>query len=63
MKKKFSSDLKKFFKNKSVLITGGTGSLGNELLDIFLEEFRLKRLVIFSRDELKQSLLQKRILF
>ena len=44
------------------MITGGTGSLGNELLDIFLKEFRLKRLVIFSRDELKQSLLQKRIL-
>ncbi len=62
MKKKFSSHLKNFFKNKSVLITGGTGSLGNELLDIFLKEFRLKRLVIFSRDELKQSLLQKRIL-
>ena len=44
-----------FFNKKSVLITGGTGSLGNELVKIFLKEFKLKKLIIFSRDELKQS--------
>ena len=43
------------FLNKSLLITGGTGSLGNELVKIFLRDFKLKRLIIFSRDELKQS--------
>ena len=53
--------MKNFFKGKSVLITGGTGSLGNKLIDIFLNEYDLKRLVIFSRDELKQSILRKRI--
>ena len=44
-----------FFNKKSVLITGGTGSLGNELIKIFLKEFKLRKLIIFSRDELKQS--------
>ena len=45
---------KNIFKNKSLLITGGTGSLGQELTKLFLKDFSLKRLVIFSRDELKQ---------
>ena len=47
--------LHNFFNKKSIMITGGTGSLGNELVKIFLKEFKLKRLIIFSRDELKQS--------
>ena len=47
--------IQKLFKNKIVFITGGTGSLGNELVKIFLKEFKLKKLIIFSRDELKQS--------
>lgn len=38
----------------SVLITGGTGSLGKALIKTLLEEHDVKRLVIFSRDELKQ---------
>ena len=54
--------LSKIFINKSVLITGGTGSLGNELVKIFLDDFRLKRLIIFSRDELKQFRNDKKIL-
>jgi UDP-N-acetylglucosamine 4,6-dehydratase len=41
--------------NKSVLITGGTGSLGKQLTKTILTNFpNIKRLVIFSRDELKQ---------
>ena len=52
MKKKI---IYNFFVNKSILITGGTGSLGNQLVKIFLKDFKLKRLIIFSRDELKQS--------
>ncbi len=41
--------------NKSILITGGTGSLGRELVrTIFLKYPNVKRLVIYSRDELKQ---------
>ncbi len=61
MKKKIQNSLIKFFKGKSVLITGGTGSLGAELIEIFLTKYNLKKLAIFSRDELKQSDLQKKI--
>ncbi len=39
---------------KSVLITGGTGSFGHHYVSTLLKKYNLKRLVIFSRDELKQ---------
>jgi UDP-N-acetylglucosamine 4,6-dehydratase len=39
---------------KSILITGGTGSFGHQYVSTLLEKYNLKRLVIFSRDELKQ---------
>ena len=39
----------------SVLITGGTGSFGNAFVDLMLKRFQPRRLVVFSRDELKQS--------
>ena len=51
---------KLFFKNKSILITGGTGSLGKELTSHFLKnKYPLKKIIIFSRDELKQSEMKK----
>jgi UDP-N-acetylglucosamine 4,6-dehydratase len=37
-----------------VLVTGGTGSFGKKFVEVMLKEYRPKRLVIFSRDELKQ---------
>lgn len=37
-----------------VLVTGGTGSFGRKFVEIMLHEHRPKKLVIFSRDELKQ---------
>ena len=39
----------------SVLVTGGTGSFGNKFVEIMLAKYHPRRLVIFSRDELKQS--------
>ena len=39
---------------ESVLVTGGTGSFGKKFTEIMLREYRSHRLVIFSRDELKQ---------
>lgn len=39
---------------KSVLITGGTGSFGRRFVKTACEEFRPKKLIVFSRDELKQ---------
>ena len=42
----------------TVLITGGTGSLGKKLSEIMLREHQPKKLIIFSRDELKQHEMQ-----
>ena len=42
------------FKNSSILITGGTGSFGNSFVTLTLKKFKPRRLVIFSRDEMKQ---------
>ncbi len=41
--------------NKSILVTGGTGSFGKKFVEMILQKFpKVKRLVIYSRDELKQ---------
>jgi UDP-N-acetylglucosamine 4,6-dehydratase len=42
------------FDGKSVLITGGTGSFGKRFVQATLDRTRAKRIIIFSRDELKQ---------
>jgi UDP-N-acetylglucosamine 4,6-dehydratase len=45
--------------NKSILITGGTGSFGKKFVEIVLKKFpKIKKLIIFSRDELKQHDMQ-----
>ncbi|MDP6561560.1 MAG: UDP-N-acetylglucosamine 4,6-dehydratase (inverting) [Candidatus Peribacteraceae bacterium] len=41
-------------KGASILITGGTGSFGKKFTDVLLKEYSPKKLIIFSRDELKQ---------
>jgi len=41
-------------KNSSILITGGTGSFGKKFVSLTLKKYNPKRLVIFSRDEMKQ---------
>jgi len=43
---------------KSVLITGGTGSFGRRFTEIVLERYKPQKLIIFSRDELKQFEMQ-----
>lgn len=42
------------FNNKTVLITGGTGSFGKKYTEILLANYQPKKIIIFSRDELKQ---------
>ncbi|MDR3358448.1 MAG: UDP-N-acetylglucosamine 4,6-dehydratase (inverting) [Desulfovibrio sp.] len=42
------------FNDKTILITGGTGSFGKKCVEVILRKYRPKRLIIFSRDELKQ---------
>ena len=49
MEKKY----KKIIKNKIVLVTGGTGSFGNSVVDVLLK-YGVKKIIIFSRDEKKQ---------
>ena len=47
--------------NKSILITGGTGSFGSSFVDYILKKYsKIKRLVILSRDELKQFEMAKK---
>ena len=53
-----------FFKNKSILLTGGTGSFGQAFTDYLLNDYKkIKKLIILSRDELKQHDMEKRFNF
>ena len=47
-------------KNKSILVTGGTGSFGQTFVKFALEQLSPKKLVVFSRDELKQFDMSKK---
>jgi len=51
----------KLFENKTILITGGTGSFGTAVLNHFLKSNEFKELRIFSRDEKKQDDLRQKI--
>jgi UDP-N-acetylglucosamine 4,6-dehydratase len=42
------------WKDKAVLITGGTGSFGRKFVEVMLQEHAPQKLIVFSRDELKQ---------
>lgn len=47
--------------NKSVLITGGTGSFGKQFIKTILDRYpNVKKIIIFSRDELKQSIIKQK---
>lgn len=47
------------FDDKSILITGGTGSFGKKCVRTLLSHYRPRRLIVFSRDELKQFDMQQ----
>ena len=47
------------FDNKSILITGGTGSFGKRFIRFILDNYSPKRVIVFSRDELKQFEMQQ----
>jgi len=42
------------FNNKNILITGGTGSFGKKYTEIILKNYKPNKIIIYSRDELKQ---------
>jgi UDP-N-acetylglucosamine 4,6-dehydratase/5-epimerase len=47
------------FNDKSILITGGTGSFGKKYTETLLKRFKPKKIIIYSRDELKQFEMQQ----
>lgn len=49
----------KMLNGKTVLVTGGTGSFGYKFTEVVLKKYRLKKLIIFSRDEMKQYEMSK----
>ena len=46
------------FNKKDILITGGTGSFGKKFIELILEKYNPNRIIVFSRDELKQFEMQ-----
>lgn len=51
----------KYLQNKTLLVTGATGSFGSSMIEKLLQYASLKRLVIFSRDEYKQSVMKQKL--
>jgi UDP-N-acetylglucosamine 4,6-dehydratase len=48
-----------FYDNKTILITGGTGTFGHEITRVLLQKFNPKKIIIYSRDEFKQFNMKK----
>ena len=46
--------------NKTILITGGTGSFGKKFTERILKEYKPKKIIIYSRDEYKQYMMRKK---
>ena len=47
------------FNDKSILITGGSGSFGKKYIETILKRYKPSRMIVYSRDELKQSEMQR----
>ena len=47
------------FNNKTILITGGTGSFGKQYTRTLVSRYNPKKIIIYSRDELKQFEMQQ----
>jgi len=50
-----------FLNGKVVLVTGGTGSFGKKCIQVILGQYDVKKVIVFSRDELKQFEMQQQI--
>ena len=48
--------------NKTILVTGGSGSFGQHFVSSVIKKFKPKKLIIFSRDENKQFIMEKNFL-
>lgn len=47
------------FDDKTILVTGGTGSFGKKFIEILLSKYHPKKVIVYSRDELKQFEMQQ----
>ena len=47
--------------NSTILVTGGTGSFGNAFVPMTLDKYNPKKIIIFSRDEMKQWEMAKKL--
>ena len=56
-----NESVRNYLKNKTILVTGGTGSFGNKFLSSVLENYDVKKIIVYSRDELKQYEMQQRL--
>ena len=45
--------------NKTILVTGGTGSFGKKFIKTVLDKYKPKKVIVYSRDELKQFEMQQ----
>tara|TARA_B100001057_G_scaffold310659_1_gene310750 strand:- start:8631 stop:9656 length:1026 start_codon:yes stop_codon:yes gene_type:complete len=48
------------FKDKTIFVTGGTGSFGNKFVEVFSKKYNPKKIIIYSRDEYKQDIMARR---
>lgn len=48
--------------NKSILITGGTGSFGQKFIEMIFDRYNPSRVIIYSRDEFKQDMVRKKFM-
>tara|TARA_B100000131_G_C18111831_1_gene609881 strand:- start:957 stop:1958 length:1002 start_codon:yes stop_codon:yes gene_type:complete len=48
------------FTNKTILVTGGTGSFGQKLIETIINKYKAKKIIVYSRDEMKQYLMQQK---
>ncbi len=46
--------------NKTILITGGTGSFGQKFTEMVFKAYKPKKVIIYSRDEFKQDIMRKK---
>ena len=53
--------INKSINNKTILVTGGTGSFGKMFVKYVLDNYKPKKIIIFSRDELKQFNMQEHL--
>lgn len=53
--------IKKFFNNKNIFITGGTGTFGKAMIDFLQKNSKPKSIIVYSRDEMKQWYLKENL--